>query len=166
MWSRRAAFAKRGHGIHYPFVFNLVLKVFRNKISSDIVCKIETIRKKLISDRRTIMYKINAKQHISENYKPIEVSAIENEKGLASWFDGDFYPLLAVGGCLHQLFENTVKKYPESFAVQFNNETLTYSELNKKANRLARYLKSLGVGAVDFAGILLSRTPYMYIAML
>jgi predicted O-methyltransferase YrrM len=45
---------KRGHGIHSPFVFNLVLKVFRNKISTDIVCTIETIRKKLVSDHRII----------------------------------------------------------------------------------------------------------------
>jgi predicted O-methyltransferase YrrM len=48
------ASSKRGHGIHSPFVFRLVIKVFRNKISSDIVFKVETIRKKLISDLRTI----------------------------------------------------------------------------------------------------------------
>jgi predicted O-methyltransferase YrrM len=48
---------KRGHGIHSPFVFNLVLKIFRNKISSDVVCKIETIRKRLISDHRVIVVK-------------------------------------------------------------------------------------------------------------
>ncbi|HEX7411780.1 MAG TPA: AMP-binding protein, partial [Bacteroidales bacterium] len=112
------------------------------------------------------MYKINAKQHISEIYQPVEVSSIENENGLTSWYDGDFDPLLADSGCLHQLFENTVENYPESFAVQFNSETLTYSELNNKANRLAHYLKSLGVGTSDYAGILLSRTPDMYIAML
>lgn len=45
---------RKGHGIHSPFVFNLVLKVFRNKISSDVVCKIESIRKKMISDVRII----------------------------------------------------------------------------------------------------------------
>ncbi len=45
---------KRGHGIHSPFVFNIVLKVFRNKTSSDIVFKIESIRKRLISDTRII----------------------------------------------------------------------------------------------------------------
>jgi predicted O-methyltransferase YrrM len=45
---------RRGHGIHSPFVFNLVLKVFRNKTSSDIVCKIESIRKRLIADTGNI----------------------------------------------------------------------------------------------------------------
>ena len=44
----------RGHGIHSPFVFNLVSEVFRNKIDPDVVLMIEKIRRKCISDRRTI----------------------------------------------------------------------------------------------------------------
>ena len=102
----------------------------------------------------------------SNNYQPVEISSIKNEDNLSFCYDGDYDPLLAAGGYLHQLFENTVEKYPENIAVQFDNETITYSELNKKANRLAWYLKSLGIGAGDFAGIFLSRTPDMYIAML
>ena len=112
------------------------------------------------------MYKIDEKQYISKNYQPIEISAITSENGLAFCYDGDYDLLLAAGGYLHQLFENTVEKYPENIAVQINQETITYADLNKKANRLARYLRSLGVGAADFAGIFLSRTPDMYIAML
>lgn len=112
------------------------------------------------------MYKINEKQYIIKDYQPDEISPIKNEDGSAFCYDGDYDPSLAASGYLHQLFEDTVKKYPERIAVQFNNEIITYSELNKKANRLAYYLKSLGVGADDFAGILLSRTPDMYIAML
>jgi predicted O-methyltransferase YrrM len=46
---------KRGHGIHSPFVFNLVLKVFRNKINQELVLPIEKIRRKMISDHRKIM---------------------------------------------------------------------------------------------------------------
>jgi predicted O-methyltransferase YrrM len=46
---------KRGHGIHSPFVFDLVTRVFRNNIDPDLVCMIEKIRKKLISDRRYII---------------------------------------------------------------------------------------------------------------
>jgi len=42
---------KRGHGIHSPFVFDLIIKVFRNKINPDIVFKVEMIRKKLNSNK-------------------------------------------------------------------------------------------------------------------
>jgi predicted O-methyltransferase YrrM len=44
----------RGHGIHSPFVFDLVSRVFRNKIDSGVVSSIEKIRKKLLSDQRSI----------------------------------------------------------------------------------------------------------------
>jgi non-ribosomal peptide synthetase-like protein len=112
------------------------------------------------------MDKITTAQNLTGFRKPANNSSIENEKSLTSWYNGEFDPLLASGGYLHQLFENTAEKYPKNIAVQFNNESISYSELNKKANRIARYLKSLGIGTGDFAGIFLSRTPDMYIAML
>jgi predicted O-methyltransferase YrrM len=45
---------KRGHGIHSPFVFNLITKVFRNKINPEVVFNIEKIRQEMISDNRKI----------------------------------------------------------------------------------------------------------------
>jgi predicted O-methyltransferase YrrM len=45
---------RKGHGIHSPFVFDLVSRIFRNKTGNDVVCSIEKIRKQLISDRREI----------------------------------------------------------------------------------------------------------------
>ena len=44
----------KGHGIHSPFVFNLISDVFRNKTDPAIVLTIENIRKKKLSDNRTI----------------------------------------------------------------------------------------------------------------
>lgn len=44
----------KGHGIHSPFVFNLINSVFRNKTSGDIVFRIEKIRKSMLSDKRII----------------------------------------------------------------------------------------------------------------
>lgn len=46
--------SRRGHGIHSPFVFDLVSRIFRNKIDPDIVSGIERVRKHLISDKRVI----------------------------------------------------------------------------------------------------------------
>jgi len=48
--------------------------------------------------------------------------------------------------CIHQLFEEQVRKTPHSVAVVFEDEELTYQELNQRANQLAHYLQSLGVG--------------------
>jgi predicted O-methyltransferase YrrM len=45
----------RGHGIHSPFIFDVVSKVFRNKTDPSIVHNVEKIRKKMISDTRSIM---------------------------------------------------------------------------------------------------------------
>ena len=48
---------RKGYGIHSPFVFDLVSRVFRNKIDPDIVSNIEKVRKKMISDRRSVIVK-------------------------------------------------------------------------------------------------------------
>jgi Predicted O-methyltransferase len=45
----------KGHGIHSPFVFDLVSRVFRNEIDKSLVCKIEQIRKKMKTDSRSIL---------------------------------------------------------------------------------------------------------------
>ena len=45
---------RNGHGIHSPFVFDIVTKIFRNKSDTDIVLYIEKIRDKMISDTRVI----------------------------------------------------------------------------------------------------------------
>ncbi len=48
---------RRGHGIHSPFVFDLVSRVFRNKTDKEVVCKMEKIRKNLMKDKRIIEVK-------------------------------------------------------------------------------------------------------------
>jgi predicted O-methyltransferase YrrM len=48
---------KWGHGIHSPFIFDLVSRIFRNKTDGDIVCRVRNVRKRMISDRRSVNVK-------------------------------------------------------------------------------------------------------------
>lgn len=48
--------------------------------------------------------------------------------------------------CLHQVFEQQVDRTPDAVAVSFEDQRLTYRELNVRANQLAAYLRNLGVG--------------------
>ncbi|MGE5363419.1 MAG: amino acid adenylation domain-containing protein [Bacteroidota bacterium] len=68
--------------------------------------------------------------------------------------------------CVHKLFEEQVRKTPDAASVIFENETLTYSELNSKANRLAHKLIALGVKPETIVAIALERSHEMIIALL
>ena len=67
---------------------------------------------------------------------------------------------------IHQLFEKQVEKTPDNIAVEFKSETLTYQELNNKANQLAHYLRSQGVKPDMLVGICVERNPLMLIGLL
>lgn len=68
--------------------------------------------------------------------------------------------------CFHQLFEAQVLQTPDAVAVVFEDRTLTYRELNQRANQLASYLQKLGVKPEVIVGICLERSIEMIIAVL
>ncbi len=68
--------------------------------------------------------------------------------------------------CLHELFEQQVVKTPNAVAVVFEDQRLTYSELNTKANQLAHYLQSLGVGPEVLVGVCVERSIEMLVGIL
>lgn len=68
--------------------------------------------------------------------------------------------------CIHQLFEEQVARSPDAIAVVFEDQQLTYRELNQRANRIAHHLKTLGVGPEVLVGICVERSPLMVIGLL
>jgi amino acid adenylation domain-containing protein len=68
--------------------------------------------------------------------------------------------------CIHELFEAQVEKTPEAVAVVFEDRQLTYAELNARANQLAHYLQSLGVGPEVLVGICVERSLEMIVGLL
>ncbi|ODH02992.1 thioester reductase [Nostoc sp. KVJ20] len=68
--------------------------------------------------------------------------------------------------CIHQLFEAQVEKTPDAIALIFNNQHLTYRDLNSRANQLAQHLQSLGVETETLVGICIERSLEMIVALL
>jgi len=68
--------------------------------------------------------------------------------------------------CLHELFETTCNNFPNNTAITYNDDYLTYQELNEKANRLAHQLIELGIKPDDLVGIYLNRSPHIVISIL
>jgi amino acid adenylation domain-containing protein len=67
---------------------------------------------------------------------------------------------------LHQLFERTVDRAPQAPALILEGRHLTFDELDRKANRLARWLRARGVGADDVVAVCLDRSVEMIVALL
>ncbi|WP_445243564.1 MULTISPECIES: amino acid adenylation domain-containing protein [unclassified Microcoleus] len=68
--------------------------------------------------------------------------------------------------CIHQLFEAQVERTPDAIAVVFEDQKLTYRELNERANQLAHYLQKLGVKPEVLVGICVERSLEMAIGIL
>ncbi|WP_387468426.1 amino acid adenylation domain-containing protein, partial [Photorhabdus sp. RM323S] len=68
--------------------------------------------------------------------------------------------------CIHQLFEQQAAKTPAVTALVYKNQTLSYAELNARANRLAHQLIALGVAPDQLVAICVSRSPAMVVALL
>ncbi|MDB6019360.1 MAG: hypothetical protein JWR19_3849 [Pedosphaera sp.] len=68
--------------------------------------------------------------------------------------------------CIHQLFEEQVRRTPHATAVIFGEQRLTYGELNQRANQVAHHLKSLGVGPDIPVGICAERSLNLMVGVL
>ena len=68
--------------------------------------------------------------------------------------------------CIHQLMEEQVERTPDATAIVFEDQRLTYRQLNDRANQLARYLQKLGVGPGTLVGICVERSVEMMVGLL
>ena len=87
---------------------------------------------------------------------------VDELEGVGEWPDG----LRATDRCIHELFEEQAERTPDAVAVVYEEQSLSYAQVNGRANQLARYLKSQGVGADDRVGLCTQRSPEMVIGLL
>jgi non-ribosomal peptide synthetase-like protein len=73
---------------------------------------------------------------------------------------------LLAAGLLHELFERQADARPDEAAVVCGGARMTYGELEARANQVARFLRARGVVRGDCVGLLLPRSPEVYVALL
>ena len=64
-----------------------------------------------------------------------------------------------------QLFDAQVAKTPDSIAVQYDQDYLTYARLNRRANQLAHFLQKVGVGPETLVGVFMERSLEMVVSL-
>jgi amino acid adenylation domain-containing protein len=102
----------------------------------------------------------NPSARISE--QPL-LADVERRRILSEWNDTTIdYPRDL---CIHQLIEQQVERTPEAIAVVFEEEQISYRELNARANQLAHYLRSQGIGGQARVGILLERSIELLVGL-
>lgn len=91
------------------------------------------------------------------------LSAAEQQQIVVAWNDcrRDYEK----GRLVHEILEEQARLRPHAPAVRFQNTTLTYADLNARANRLAHELRKLGVGPEDIVGICAERSLEMMVGL-
>ncbi|KST68613.1 non-ribosomal peptide synthetase [Mastigocoleus testarum] len=91
------------------------------------------------------------------------ITKTERNQLLGEWNDTHIkYP----DKCIYELFEEQVQRTPQNIALQFGRETLTYEQLNHRANQLADYLITLGVKPDVLVGLCIERSVEMVVGLL
>ncbi|HQA67127.1 MAG TPA: amino acid adenylation domain-containing protein [Aggregatilineales bacterium] len=68
--------------------------------------------------------------------------------------------------CLHESFEALAAQHPDAEAVVYGEKVLTFGELNRRANQLARHLRARGAGPEKLVGLTVERSAEMVVALL
>ncbi len=103
----------------------------------------------------------NPEQHISHVSMMTEA---ERRQVVVEWnaTDADYSRDL----CLHQLVDAQARRTPDGVAVRCDDQSITYRDLKERSDRLARILRSMGVGPEMFVGVFLERSLDMVVGIL
>jgi amino acid adenylation domain-containing protein/non-ribosomal peptide synthase protein (TIGR01720 family) len=150
---------------HYPLT--VIVSVFDSKLSFQIGYETDRFTADTIARMMGHVETLLESMIASPEQRLSELSLLteaERHQLLVTWnYTQTEYPK---DQCIHQLFEAQVERTPDAIAVVFENQQLTYQDLNQKANQIAHYLQTLGVKPDVFVGICIERSLDMVIGLL
>jgi non-ribosomal peptide synthetase component F len=106
--------------------------------------------------------------HLKRTKKGEEFSVkqLKNDDNRKAVIHGPQLLTLIKDECLFEVFENTVRTFPENKAIIFGDSNITYNELNKLANRIAAMLRGNGIKEGDRIAILMPKCIECYAAIM
>ncbi|MCH6190946.1 amino acid adenylation domain-containing protein [Paenibacillus polymyxa] len=128
----------------------------------------------------TALYKRETIERLAKHYEQLLVTIVSRPDAKIAELNlltaeekeqilGAFHPAqpeAAPAAAFHRLFEEQAERTPEEAAVVYENDRLTYAELNERANRLAATLRASGIGRETIVGILAERSVDLLVAVL
>ncbi|MCK4258430.1 MAG: amino acid adenylation domain-containing protein [Halanaerobiales bacterium] len=145
---------------------NLHVREIDGKIQFKMIYRSQLFQKKTIE--RMGCHLQNITEQITLNpsvaIKDIELTTAQEKKELLFIFNQTDRSFSS--GPIHQFFRQQVDQTPDCVAVVYENEKLTYRQLNERANQLARTLREKGVERNQIVGILLDRSIEIIVAIL
>ncbi|MFN8596435.1 MAG: amino acid adenylation domain-containing protein [Anaerolineae bacterium] len=133
------------------------------KASYDCRCFDDNTIDRMLGHLRTLLENIAADPHQPLRAVPL-LTEPERQQVLVDWNATTQDYALDQG--VHQLFEAQAERTPDAPAVVFKDQSLTYRELNQRANQLAHYLRTLGVGPETLVAICVDRSLEMIVDVL
>ncbi|MCY8578540.1 amino acid adenylation domain-containing protein, partial [Bacillus haynesii] len=149
----------------FDMIFNVLdfeQKIVLNIEYSTSLFKEETIQK-IAEDYFRILEEVSENRDVA--LYQIDMISRQEKRTLLESFNHTktAYPK---GKAIHQLFEEQAKRIPDHTAVVFEDQKLTYRQLNEKANQVARLLREKGVKPDTLVGIMMERSSDMITAIL
>ncbi|MEB3130340.1 bacitracin non-ribosomal peptide synthetase BacA [Bacillus paralicheniformis] len=149
----------------FDMIFNVLdfeQKIVLNIEYSTSLFKDETIQK-IAEDYFRILEEVS--ENLDVALHQIDMISRQEKRTLLESFNHTktAYPK---GKAIHQLFEEQAKRIPDHTAVVFEDQKLTYRQLNEKANQVARLLREKGVKPDTLVGIMMERSSDMIAAIL
>ncbi|CCQ62420.1 Linear gramicidin synthetase subunit C [Includes: ATP-dependent valine adenylase (ValA) (Valine activase); ATP-dependent D-valine adenylase (D-ValA) (D-valine activase); Valine racemase [ATP-hydrolyzing]; ATP-dependent tryptophan adenylase (TrpA) (Tryptophan activase); ATP-dependent D-leucine adenylase (D-LeuA) (D-leucine activase); Leucine racemase [ATP-hydrolyzing]; ATP-dependent tryptophan/phenylalanine/tyrosine adenylase (Trp/Phe/TyrA) (Tryptophan/phenylalanine/tyrosine activase); ATP-dependent D-leuci len=141
-------------------VFEYNTDLFRESTIKRLIANFKILLDSIINNSEQHISKLNLLTYSEEKQLLIEGDLVTGRLGDWEIIEEDKYIPI------HRLFEVQVGKTPNNIAVVFEEESLTYQQLNQKANQLAHYLHSLGVKTETLVGICLEPSLEMVISLL
>ncbi|MED1747008.1 amino acid adenylation domain-containing protein, partial [Brevibacillus borstelensis] len=154
----------------FPLASNFFLDPFTNRVHLKLKCDTNVLERDQINLIGQYYLNVLTAMATDPDARYEEADLLTEAERRKMWMEWNNHETKAEviedNQTLVRMFEEQVAKHPNNTAVSYEGNTLTYTELNRRANQLAHYLRGLGVGPESLVGLCVDRSLDMIVSIL